>query len=376
MTGRVASTPLQFPREEAGMRIVIIGASGNVGTALLRRLRETRSGDELVGLVRRPPDPVGEYRGVDWHALDVSDQDAVGELGRHFADADTVVNLAWGFQPTREVDYLERVGVGGTAAVLEAAQSAGVGHLVHISSVGTYAPGRHGEHVDEDWARTGVPSSAYSRHKAAAEKLIDEHERHHGADAVPVARVRPGFIVQRAAASGLTRYGLPAYLPAHLMPRLPLLPLDRDLCLPLIHAEDVADALVRVIDQGATGPFNLATDPPFTRNDLAEVFGARSVHVPLPLLGAIVGLAWRARLQPVDRGWLDLAYSVPLLDCGRARDELGWTPSWAPREAMADLLDGIAHLAHTGSAPLRRRSVPDLVRRDLTEGLISSRRFP
>ncbi|WP_228549347.1 NAD-dependent epimerase/dehydratase family protein [Dietzia sp. SYD-A1] len=367
---------MQLPREEAGMRIVIIGASGNVGTALLRRLRETRSGDELVGLVRRPPDPVGEYRGVDWRAVDVSGPGAARELGRHVSGADTVVNLAWGFQPTRDVRYLERVGVGGTAAVLEAAQSAGVGHLVHISSVGTYAPGRHGEHVDETWATTGVSGSAYSRHKAMAERLIDEHECRHGGDAVPVARMRPGFIVQRAAASGLTRYGLPAYVPAHLVPRLPLLPLDRALCLPLAHADDVADALVRVIGQGATGPFNLAADPPFTREDLAEVLGARPVHVPLALLGAIVGLTWRARLQPVDRGWLDLAFSVPLLDCVRARDELGWAPSWAPREAMADLLDGIARLAHTGSAPLRRRSVPDLVRRSLADGLISSRRFP
>lgn len=357
------------------MRIVIIGASGNVGTALLRRLRETRSGDRLVGLVRRPPDPVGEYRGVDWHALDVSGPDAAGELGRHFVEADAVVNLAWGFQPTRNTGYLESVGVGGTAAVLGAAQSAGVGLLVHMSSVGTYAPGRHGEHVDETWARTGVPSSAYSRHKAAAETLIDDHESLLGADAVPVARMRPGFIVQRAAASGLTRYGLPAYLPAHLAPRVPLLPVDRSLCLPLVHADDVADAVVRVIEQGATGPFNLAAEQPLTRDDLAEVLGARAVHIPLPLLGALVGLTWRARLQPVDRGWLDLAYAVPLQDCARARDELGWAPAWAPTEAMADLLDGIAHLAHTGSAPLRRRSVPDLVRRDLTDGLISSRRF-
>ncbi|MBB1031974.1 NAD-dependent epimerase/dehydratase family protein, partial [Dietzia sp. SLG310A2-38A2] len=328
------------------------------------------------GLVRRPPDPVDDYRGVDWHAVDVAGPDAAGELGRHFVEADAVVNLAWGFQPTRDIGYLERVGVGGTAAVLEAAQSAGVGHLVHMSSVGTYAPGRHGEYVDETWSRTGVPSSAYSRHKATAETLIDEHESLHGADAVPVARIRPGFVVQRAAASGLTRYGLPAYLPAHLVPRVPLLPLDRSLCLPLVHADDVADAVVRVIEQGATGPVNLAADHPLTRDDLAEVLGARAVHVPLPVLGALVGLSWRARLQPVDRGWLDLAFSVPLLNCARARDDLGWTPSWAPMEAMDDLLDGIAHLAHTGSAPLRRRSVPDLVRRDLTDGLISSRRFP
>ena len=33
-------------------------------------------------------------------------------------------------------------------------------------------------------------------------------------------------------------------------------------------------------------------------------------------------LSWRARLQYIDRGWLDMAFTVPLLDCSRARREL------------------------------------------------------
>ncbi|MFN3602278.1 MAG: NAD-dependent epimerase/dehydratase family protein [Dietzia sp.] len=358
------------------MRIVIIGASGNVGTALLRRLHETHPGDRLVGIVRRPPEPVGVYRDVEWHALNVAAPSAVQELGRLFAGADAVVNLAWGFQPTRSVDYLERVGVGGTTAVLAAAQSAGVGHLVHMSSVGTYAPGRYGDHVDEKWATTGVRTSPYSRHKSTAETLIDEHELLHGSDSVPIARMRPGFIIQRAAASGLTRYGLPAYVPVRLVPLLPLLPLDRGLRVPLVHSDDVADAIVRVIEQRATGPFNIAADQPLTRDDVAEALGARTVHVPSAILGPLIALTWRARLQPVDRGWLDMAFTLPLMDCTRARTELGWAPAWTPKDALADLLDGISHLAHTESAPLRRRSVLDLLRRDIAEGLISTRELP
>lgn len=358
------------------MRIVIIGASGNVGTALLRRLHETRPDDQLVGIVRRPPEPVGEYRGVDWHALDVSDPNAASGLAPLLAGADSVVNLAWGFQPTRNIEYLARVGIGGTTAVLDAAQSAGVGQLVHMSSVGTYAPGRYGRHVDETWATTGVTTSPYSRHKSTAEKLIDEHERRHGSESVPVARMRPGFIIQRAAASGLTRYALPAYVPARLVPLLPVLPLDKKLRVPIVHSDDVADAFVRVIEQRASGPFNIAADQPLTRDDAAEVLGARPVHVPSAILGPLVDLTWRARVQPIDRGWLDMAFTLPMLDCTRARTELGWTPAWTPKEALADLLDGISHLDHTGSAPLRRRSILDLLRRDVSDGLISDREIP
>ena len=355
------------------MRVVITGASGNVGTALLGALPAEH---QVVGVVRRPPMQKGVYQRASWCSLDLAEDDAIAELHRVFDGADVVVHLAWGFQPTRDTRYLTRLGVGGTSAVLQAAHASSVGQLVHMSSVGTYAAGSYGKRVDESWPTTGIQSSPYSRDKSATEAILDEYEQRLGSAAVPIARMRPGFILQRAAASGLMRYGLPGYLPMQLVPRLPLLPLDRRLCIPLIHADDVADAISRVIDRRASGPFNLAAEPPVGRDDVADALDARPVHIPSGVLGTLVDLSWRARLQHIDRGWLDMAFTVPLLDCSRARGELGWDPQWSSTDALADLLDGVAHRIHTDSPPLRRRSMLDLLRRDVTEGLISSRRLP
>jgi UDP-glucose 4-epimerase len=355
------------------MRVVITGASGNVGTALLRTLPAEH---DVVGVVRRIPAPQGVYQRADWCSLDLTGQDGAADLRRVFEGADAVVHLAWGFQPTRDTQYLTQLGVGGTAAVLQAAHASGVGQLVHMSSVGTYAPGSYGKRANETWPTTGIESSPYSRDKSAAEALLDEYEQRLGSAAIPVARMRPGFILQRAAASGLMRYGLPEYVPMQMIPLLPLLPLDRRLCIPLVHADDVAEAITRVIEKRATGPFNIAAEPPIGRDDVAAALGARPIHIPSGVLGALVDLSWRARLQHIDRGWLDLAFSVPLLDCSRARGELGWAPKWTSTEALAELLDGVAHRIHADSPPLRRRSMLDLLRRDVTEGLISSRRLP
>ena len=355
------------------MRIVVTGASGNVGTALLNALGPEH---DVVGVVRRPPPARGSYLRADWHSLDLTDADAIAKLGNVFHGADVVVHLAWGFQPTRDTDYLTALGVGGTSAVLQAAHSSGVGQLIHMSSVGTYAEGSYGAPVDETWPTTGIGTSAYSRDKSAAETLLDDYEQRLGSAAIPIARMRPGFILQRAAASGLMRYGLPGYVPMQLVPWLPVLPLDRGLCIPLIHADDVADAIVRAIDRRASGPFNLASEPPMGRDDVAAAMGARAVHIPSSVLGTLVDLSWRARIQHIDRGWLDLAFAVPLLDCSRARTELEWAPSWTATDALADFLDGVAKHEHTESPPLRQRSLLDLLRRDLTKGLISSRRLP
>ena len=358
------------------MRIVITGASGNVGTALLRRLARCDEEHDIVGVVRRPPAPLDSYAGVHWHAIDVAEPTAGDALATAFDGADSVVHLAWGFQPTRNTDYLRRVAIGGTAAVVDAAHRTGVGQLVHMSSVGAYAAGSYGRRVDESWPTTGIPSSPYSRHKSAVETFLTEYQQHYGAAAIQIARLRPGFILQGAAASGLLRYALPGYLPMGVVPLLPLLPMDRGLCIPVVHADDVADAIVRAIERRATGAFNLAAEPPVGRDAVARALGAQPLHVPSAVLGRIVDATWRLRLQPVDRGWLDMAFTVPLLDCERARADLQWSPRWSSTDALADLLTGVARHGHTSSAPLRPRSVIDLVRRSFTEGLISSRHLP
>src|SRR3954471_17297782 len=136
-----------------------------------------------------------------------------------------------------------------------------------MSSVGTYAAGRYGLHVDETWSTAGIPTSSYSRAKSQVEALLDDHQRRNPAGMV-VTRMRPGFILHRDAAGGLRRYFLPAIVDPRWLRFLPVLPLDRRLVVPVVHADDVADAVARAIERTAPGPFNLSAGPPVRRDDL------------------------------------------------------------------------------------------------------------
>jgi UDP-glucose 4-epimerase len=353
------------------MRIVITGASGNVGSALLRRL--TGSGEhDLVGVARRRPENVEPFASVEWVGLDLSRDDDRGALRAAFTGADVVVHLAWGFQPTHREDYLAELGVGGTRRVIEAVTGAGVRHLVHMSSVGAYSPRRDDSPVDESWPTQGVPSSMYSRHKAAAERLLDRLERDD--PATVVTRVRPGIVGQRSAGSALLRYALPGLLPASLLRHVPVLPLDRDLAIPMVHADDVADAIVRMIGATVPGAFNLAAPPAVTADDIAVVLGARLVHVPAAAVRAAVSLSWHARIQQLDAGWIDLAYAVPLMDTARATSELGWSATKDAVSVLAETVDGMREGAADRSPVLRPRSVPAALERFVRRGPVSSRR--
>src|SRR5437762_13687568 len=88
------------------MRIVVVGATGNVGTALLRRLAAEPDVTAVSGVARRLPDPVTPYENVDWIAVDVGADDAVPKLTDGLAGAGAVIHMAWQIHPSHERDAL------------------------------------------------------------------------------------------------------------------------------------------------------------------------------------------------------------------------------------------------------------------------------
>src|ERR1700754_4388941 len=96
------------------MRVVVIGATGNVGTSVVEALRHEPRVGEIVGLSRRPPQL---RRGkVGWVQADGT----TAELGRVLGGPAGVVPLAGATQPSRDEETMERINVKGTHRVLGA----------------------------------------------------------------------------------------------------------------------------------------------------------------------------------------------------------------------------------------------------------------
>ncbi|MFC6093463.1 NAD-dependent epimerase/dehydratase family protein [Saccharothrix lopnurensis] len=331
------------------MRIVVTGATGNLGTALLRRLAEEP--DVTVhGVSRRPPERRDAYRDVEWTPLDLSREGAEEPLTEVCRGADAVVHLAWRVQPGHDERALYRANVAGSDRVFTATLNAGVPHLVHMSSVGAYSPAAKDHTVDESWPTDGVSTSYYSRHKAAVEHLLDEVAREH--PDLRISRVRPGLVLQPEAAAEIKRYFLGPLVPHALFRlRTPVLPLPRTMVLQFVHADDVADAVAKVVLGGHTGAFNIVSDPVVTPEVLAGVLGARHVPLSPTALRTAARVSWHLRLQPTSPGWVDLALTTPLLDASKARDELGWKPRHDARDALRQLLDGLGRKEGLAPSP-------------------------
>jgi UDP-glucose 4-epimerase len=336
------------------MKIVVTGASGNVGSAVLTRLHAAGV-ESLVGIARRTPDTsVAPYSDVVWHPIDIGDPDSAARLGQAFAGADAVIHLAWALQPNHDEAAMRRTNVFGTARVLAAAAEARVSQVVVASSVGAYSLGPKRRRVDESWPTGGVHSSHYARFKAINERAMDAFEIAH--PDIVLTRLRPGLIFQRAAGAEVAGLFLGRLFPTRWLQsvRPKILPLPSQLIVQAVHATDVADAYWRAVDRRAGGPFNIAAEPVLTPDLIARAFGADStVPFRFRVLRAIVDATWRARIQATDPGWLDLATAVPVMSTQRARTVLGWSPEISSIDAMAEVVDAIADRANQpASGPL------------------------
>ncbi|MCY0906120.1 NAD-dependent epimerase/dehydratase family protein [Arthrobacter sp. H14-L1] len=326
------------------MRIAVIGATGNAGTALLRRLHGADGVDAILGIARHLPDPDTEpYAGVQWHPVDISSAMAAPQLSAILNGTDVVVNLAWAIQPNHDEAAMFATNVTGLENVLLAAVSAGVQHIVYASSVGAYSPGTKIRRTDETWPTGGIHTSHYSRHKAAAERLLDAFEAEQ--PNLVVSRLRPSLIFQRGAGSEVGRLFLGPFVPKYAGYKIttPLLPLPRELTFQAVHADDVADAYWRVIEQRAAGAFNVAGEPVITPELLGWILGTRRIiTLPLAVLRALAAVTWRLRLQRTDPGWIDMAAQSPVMSTDKIR-ALGWEPRISSVDAMVEVIKGMGY---------------------------------
>ncbi|MGW0336365.1 SDR family oxidoreductase [Streptomyces sp. NPDC003011] len=336
-----------------GNRIVVTGATGNVGTSVMRLLSEDPRVESVRGLARRLPD--WELPKTQWSAVDLASDRT--DLVKEFEGADAVVHLAWAFQPTHDPATTWRTNVLGSMRVFDAVATAGVPALVHASSVGAYSPGPKDRAVDENWPTHGWPDAAYCREKAYLERALDTFERDH--PAVRVVRMRPAFLFKRESASEQRRIFGGRFLPGPLArpDLLPFLPDIPGLRVQALHTDDAAKAYQLALRTNVDGPFNLAGEPTVDVELLGEMLGARPVRLPRTAARSAIAAAWGLHLLPASPHLFDAVLRLPLMDCSRARTELGWIPEHTATEVLEEFLHGMQQGAGGETVPLRGRKV-------------------
>jgi UDP-glucose 4-epimerase len=343
------------------MKIAVTGATGNVGTSVLRALEVDEDVEAITGIARRRPSSV--FPKTTWAPADVSRHD----LRPLFDGMDCVIHLAWLIQPSRDESVLAATNVEGSRRVFEAAAASGVSSLIYASSIGAYSPGDKVNLVDESWPTDGVPTSFYARHKAETEKMLDLFAEEN--PDIRVVRLRPALTFKREAAEGIRRLFFGPLAPVSLVRRIPLIPHVPGLRFQAVHTDDVAEAYRLAAKGTAHGAFNIAAEPVLETEDIATIVGARKMRINERVLRTGAAATWRLRLQPTPEGWVDMGVKTPLMDTSRAVKELGWVPRYSSEYAIEELLEGLRTHSSVDTPPLARSTSGPVRVREFVTGI-------
>jgi dihydroflavonol-4-reductase len=322
------------------VKVFVTGGTGFIGGEVVRRLR-ARGGD-VASLVRSPEKAAKlKELGCELVAGSLSDEAALRD---GMAGCDAVIHAAAMYEvgiPAKQHPAMYEANVRGSERVLRAAQEAGVGKIVYVSTCGTFG-NTHGKVVDESYEHPGREFTSYYEEtklegQRTAQRMIDEEK-------LPCVIVQPGGVYGPGDTSQVADL-----LEEFFAGRLFLLPFP-DLGICLTHVEDIAGGILLALDKGKASETYVLSGPATTMREavetIAEVSGRkapkRDLPTPLmkaltpigPLVGKLIG-------QPPNlRELISSADGVTFwASHEKATRELGYAPR-GMAEGMRDTLAG------------------------------------
>jgi len=330
---------------EWDLTVAVTGPTGTFGFGLVPLLEGDERVERIIGIARRPFDPAEHgWSKMEYRQGDVRDQQALKEA---VEGADVVIHLAFQITGTGSRQDIHQINVQGTLNAVRAAAGAGARRFVYASSVAAY--GFHADNpvgMTEDWPTRPARRLFYAREKAELEHRLQVESVAFpqlslyllrppivlGPHAVGAKDLLPGPLapLARRLVGRLGR--LPVPLPA----AVPALPLQ------FVHEHDVGQALLLcAVGAGPPGAYNLAADGVLTLADVARELGFATLPIPAGLVRPAARLAARLPslpFAPPALEWIEAASHPTIVDSTKAKQQLGWRPSYTALAALRDTL--------------------------------------
>ena len=304
------------------MRVLVTGATGCLGSHLLKQLIE--SSDQVRGLVRsvHAVDKL-QSQGVEVYVGDLTDPES---LEKAVSGVNVVYHTAAKVSSASATGFLA-VNVQGTSNLLEASLQTGVERFIYVSSAAIYQSGDV-RPLKEDGPQRH-PGDSYIGSKVQVEQIVWRYYRDYG---LPVSIIRPCTIYGER-----DRHFIP-WIMRMLKAPIWLLPNRGDNRVEMVYVEDVVRALLSVVTRpSAIGQaYNITDGQETTLRDIAEA--CRMANGGRPLLIGLPTILSRPLLWSVDliRGpdrLLPLLQNVAY-DITKAQKELGYVPRVDVREGI------------------------------------------
>ncbi len=309
-----------------GKKVFITGMGGYIAGRLCALLDRTDWCESVHGMDVKKP--LYKWEKAEFRKMDINSPgliDWIGEL-----KPDVVAHLAFIVDPIPDEKLMERVNVDGTRNALEACARAGVPKALVASSGTAYGawPDNPTPLTEDDPIRPH-PGFKYANDKSRVEFICREFMDAHPETIMSVIRpcVVYGPLVNNYLSALLT---MPVVTgPSHYNPPLQF-----------VHEDDVARAIVTIIEKDGRGPYNVAPPDYIRLREAMKLTGRPSIRLPERGLEIMLGISWRLGLPLVNAppSLLDFLRYPWVMDSSRLQKELGFEFRYSTRETVEIML--------------------------------------
>ena len=289
------------------MKVAITGISSKLGHVILPLLESDPEITEVLGIDIKEPET--SYSKVKFLQRDVRDE----SLAEEFKGYDVLMHLAFIIRPPLPKDFFS-INVDGSKNVFNSAIQAGVKKIIYASSIAAYGsfPDNPIPITEDHPIRLAEPKFYYNETKYIVEKYLDKLESEN--PKIIFTRFRPCIIL---------------FGKALLMNDKKVLSIAPEVPSQYIWGDDLAQAFYLATKKNAPGIFNMAGDNPLTSREIAERLGMKLVTINWHVAKFLVGFTYKLHLQKkLNTGWVRAARYPTVVDCSKAKKELGWNPQF------------------------------------------------
>ncbi len=301
---------------ETGSVVVVTGAAGNLGRLLVQTLHREHT---VVAVDRRPVR--GLPKDVQHLQTDVRRRAIEDVFRTHNVRA--IAHLGLAHNP-RGDDTQYRYNVLGTQRMLDLATKYRVETMIVLSSANIYGPDPDNSHfLTEDAPLLAAEYHPEIRDLVAADRIVQSFFYRH--PDLRTVLLRPVHIVGPRVRNAPSNY---------LRLTHPWMVAGFDPMIQLIHEEDVVAALKLALESDARGVFNVVGPGEAPLSRILGVLGRSTRAVPSFMANPLIRRAWRFRISDFPAAELRHIQFNCIVDGQRAREVLGFEPSYSFEETI------------------------------------------
>jgi len=325
---------------QSPVTVAVTGASGYVGSRLVRALCADERVETVLGFDLRPPDFRSDKFVFD--VVDLRDE----RLASRLTGVDVVVHLAFVMDPIEDQAEMRDVNVNGSQNVFTCAAESGVGKVIYTSSATAY--GAHPDNAipltEESPLRANLDFS-YAAHKLEVEYIAREFRSDNPEVCLTV--FRPAIVFGAGVDNAWSRFI-----------EAPILLAVRDHAPPFqfVHEDDVVAALMFAVSGHLDGVYNLTPRGWLENDEAAGLIGRGRTELSERVAFSLMDRLWAGGFADAPSGILHYVMH-PWVMSGTKLAEAGFVCERSNADTFKEALAHLQPYVRIGRSRIRRSTV-------------------